>query len=227
MNIFFWSDTHFGHGNCIKWALRYPWIPQDYLDLINIKYKDVDPKEINAVPELREYRLSEQQIRQHDDEIIENYNAIVKPGDVVYHLGDFVFPIKVGDRHPFDYAKELFAKMNGEKHLIKGNHDRKWIRKIPFVTINDYKEIKVNNQRLVLCHYAFKVWNRGHYGSWNIYGHSHGTLPDDGGLQIDVGIDAIANRLGNQRESYGPMEFSEIAEFMKDRSYKGEDRHGE
>ena len=32
-------------------------------------------------------------------------------------------------------------------------------------------------QLVVLCHYAMRVWDRSHYGSWHLYGHSHGNLP--------------------------------------------------
>ena len=33
-----------------------------------------------------------------------------------------------------------------------------------------------------------RVWNKSHYGSWELYGHSHGTL-EPIGKQLDVGVD--------------------------------------
>ena len=36
-------------------------------------------------------------------------------------------------------------------------------------------------QDIVLCHYAMRVWQKSHYGAWMLYGHSHGTLPDNPG----------------------------------------------
>ena len=48
-----------------------------------------------------------------NEKLIENWNSVVQPTDVVYHLGDFAF------RGFFRYKNRL----NGTIHLIKGNHD--------------------------------------------------------------------------------------------------------
>ena len=42
--------------------------------------------------------------------------------------------------------------------------------------------------RVVLLHYAMKVWPRSHRGALHFYGHSHGTLPGDS-QSVDVGVD--------------------------------------
>src|ERR1041385_9112425 len=55
----------------------------------------------------------------HMDEIlIQNWNSRIGQEDIVYHLGDFAMGSK--DRHP-----AIFARLNGHKHLIFGNHDSK------------------------------------------------------------------------------------------------------
>lgn len=38
-------------------------------------------------------------------------------------------------------------------------------------------EVSINGQRIVLCHYAMRVWNHSSHGAWHLYGHSHGRLP--------------------------------------------------
>ena len=48
--------------------------------------------------------------------MLENWNSVVKQGDIVYHLGDVV----IGDHDQF---KKLWPKFNGSKRLIVGNHD--------------------------------------------------------------------------------------------------------
>ena len=48
--------------------------------------------------------------------IINNWNSIVNPNDIVYVLGDFCFSGK--DRHKY-YCDTL----NGKKILVRGNHD--------------------------------------------------------------------------------------------------------
>lgn len=53
--------------------------------------------------------------------MLDNWNSVVKPGDKVYHLGD----VMMGDKAEF---KKYWAKLNGSKRLIVGNHDDiKWM----------------------------------------------------------------------------------------------------
>ena len=47
----------------------------------------------------------------------------------------------------------------------------------------------IDGQFVVVCHYALRTWERAHYGSWNLHGHSHGTL-EPVGKQMDVGVDS-------------------------------------
>jgi calcineurin-like phosphoesterase family protein len=53
-------------------------------------------------------------IEEMDEAIIEKWNSVVKPTDEAYILGDVVI-----NRH----ALPSIARLNGRKHLIKGNHD--------------------------------------------------------------------------------------------------------
>lgn len=55
-------------------------------------------------------------VEEMDEVLIENWNKTVKPGDKVYHLGDFAFGPKVN--HP-----SLVKRLNGKKRLVVGNHD--------------------------------------------------------------------------------------------------------
>lgn len=127
--------------------------------------------------------------------LIQNWNSVVGKYDVVYHLGDFAF-------RPKSDAESFLSRLNGEIHLIKGNHDRK----IPdgFANVSLYEEINYRGIYIVLCHYAMRVWNKSHRGSIMLYGHSHGSLPGtpqslDVGVDCwnykPVGLDEILNRL--------------------------------
>ena len=49
--------------------------------------------------------------------LVSNWNKVVAPNDIVFHLGDFCF----GDRKTW---KSFCSKLNGTKYLIQGNHDR-------------------------------------------------------------------------------------------------------
>lgn len=52
--------------------------------------------------------------------MFDNYNAIVKDEDVVFHLGDLAFINKSNKC----FTQELCKQLHGTKILIKGNHDR-------------------------------------------------------------------------------------------------------
>ncbi len=144
-----------------------------------------------------------------DAMLIKYWNETVEPNDTVYHVGDFAF-----DRHPEKYLNRL----NGTKHLIQGNHDKQPSIKQGWASINDYREIRVEGQIIILLHYAMRVWNKSHRGSWMLYGHSHGTLPDDiNALSIDVGVD---------NHNYHPISFNDVKRIMAKKTFKPIDHHG-
>lgn len=55
-------------------------------------------------------------VEQMNECMLENWNSVVKPGDIVYHLGD----VFMGDKENF---KKFWPKFNGSKRLVVGNHD--------------------------------------------------------------------------------------------------------
>lgn len=119
--------------------------------------------------------------------LISNWNSVIKPNDMVFHLGDVSFGSNAETENVLD-------KLLGLITLVRGNHDRGLSAKAKarFVNIVDMHEIDVEEggqkTRMVLCHYAMRVWNKHHYGSWQLHGHSHGNLPPIG-RQMDVGVD--------------------------------------
>lgn len=118
-----------------------------------------------------------------NEEMIRRFNEVLKPGDLLYHLGDV--------KHSQISWDATLERLNTKNlHLIIGNHDkekdaRNWGK---FQSISDIKAITVNNQRIVLCHYAMRTWSSKDRGGMQLYGHSHGRLPGIG-RQMDVGVD--------------------------------------
>ena len=144
----------------------------------------------------------------HDAALIRAWNATVGPRDLVYHLGDFAFKAAAP-------VREVRAKLNGQIYLILGNHDALNVedRRV-FQHVADVAEVKVDGRRIWLSHYAHRVWPRSHHGAWHLYGHSHGSLPDDPDARAtDVGVDVAADRLG----SYRPFGVDEVAAILADR----------
>lgn len=153
--------------------------------------------------------------------LIDNWNNVVKPQDEVFHLGDFAFS-------DFNSIKFILSKLNGYKHFIHGNHDKNILRYANellndklFESIQPYKEIYVNDKMIILFHYGARVWNKGHHGSYMLYGHSHGSLPPYG-RSVDVGIDAKFIT-----DEYRPVSFLEVQTFMDSRDAVVEDYHGD
>lgn len=153
------------------------------------------------------------------ESLVANWNRRVKPGDTVYHLGDFALTYGAKDLPLVD---SLLERLNGQKWLVKGNHDRKEVVNNPrWLKVVDYHELKldlggIHKQRIVLCHYAFRVWNQCHRGAWMLHGHSHGNLVDAGGKIMDIGVDP---------RQYSPVSVEEVAEFMSKRESVAVDHH--
>jgi calcineurin-like phosphoesterase family protein len=144
-----------------------------------------------------------------DDAILGNINALVMPQDILYHLGDFAW------KNPKEYRSRIKCR---QVHLVIGNHDRKVAESVGFASVSGYKELKVGEgrQRIVLCHYAMRVWNQHHRGAWHLYGHSHGSLPDEGRRAFDVGVDCWA---------YKPLSLEQVSAEMSQRSVVPIDHH--
>ena len=50
--------------------------------------------------------------------MMDNWAKVVKPNDIVYHLGDVLF-----GHNKVDWMQANFDKLPGKKHLVLGNHD--------------------------------------------------------------------------------------------------------
>lgn len=100
-----------------------------------------------------------------NEALIRNWNSVVKPIDIVHHLGDFAFCNE-------EKYNKLLNRLNGTIHLILGNHD-KLTGEIPFrfASVQDYKILKYEGRRIVLFHYAMRVWKRHQAGYYHAFGH--------------------------------------------------------
>lgn len=124
--------------------------------------------------------------------MIQKWNSVVGPHDIVYHLGDFT----LGD---IATLRTYISMLNGVIKIIPGGHDR-WVNEYHTVGIiwsdssrsisllKPLETVKINKKIFVLCHYAMKVWDRSHYGSYHLFGHSHGNLVGEKN-SMDVGVD--------------------------------------
>ena len=158
-------------------------------------------------------------VEEMDADLIARWNETVGPKDVVYHLGDIFMHKRIED------ARAVRAQLHGTIRLIRGNHDSVAdSMKDAFDWIKDYYELKVpdpdapnGKQLVVLCHYAFRVWKHSHHGAFHLYGHSHGSLPDDPHARS---FDA-----GCILHDYRPISYARVKEIMALKDWQPADHH--
>ncbi len=109
-----------------------------------------------------------------DEALIENWNKVVKPGDIVYHLGD----VAMGRS---DNLSTIMARLNGSKRLVVGNHDDiPWLSKGGwFKKVMMWRMFPEYNMLLthVPIHMAPPTFERGYT---NVHGHIHQNPSPDG-----------------------------------------------
>ena len=145
-------------------------------------------------------------VEEMDVALIKNWNATVTPHDTVYILGDLFFRNSTS-------SEEYLKKLNGKKHLIIGNHDKDWMKKIDlplyFESVERMAEINDGTHKITLCHYPMMTWNHVKKDSgFMIHGHIHNST---GGIYFPL-IREMPNLLnaGVEINNYKPVKFSKL-----------------
>lgn len=153
-DIWLTSDTHFGHANILK-----------FRDSSGFKFRG----------DLFE------SVQHMDETMIERWNSVVKPQDIVYHLGDVIMCDA-----PVQWMENNWKRLNGHKRLIVGNHDNikllagyGWFEKILMWRMFPehgviLSHVPLHNQSMI----NYRQLNEdGSYGKFiNIHGHIHQNL---------------------------------------------------
>ena len=112
-------------------------------------------------------------VEKMNEALIENWNQAVLPEDVIYILGDFAYCSKTP-------AEDFLKRLNGEKHLIPGNHERGYFSAVRgqelssyWIYEGSYKERTIDGHKVILCHYPLMSWVGQKRGSLMIHGHIH------------------------------------------------------
>lgn len=108
-------------------------------------------------------------IEEHDRVLVEKWNAVVRPCDTVWHLGDVFFGGK--DNHG------VLAALNGNKRLVLGNHDA-----YPLEVYQRYFTKIVGSIQLhgfILTHVPVHPYQLQRRYVGNIHGHMHSAKLDD------------------------------------------------
>ena len=125
-------------------------------------------------------------VTEMDEALVARWNERVGATDTIYHLGDFCYRNMRG-------ADTYLRHLNGQIHLIAGNHDDETIAQHAslFASVSHIREIHEGGHRIVLCHYPMREWHGSWNRSWHLFGHVHGRLDHEPhGYSLDVGADA-------------------------------------
>jgi len=120
---------------------------------------------------------------------IRNWNDVVTTGDLVLHLGDVAFSGQAYD--------EVMPQLNGNKYLIRGNHDRfsegryqRFFKRILGCYVRE---------RYVFTHVPIHPDSKARW-SGNIHGHLHANKIDDP-FYFNASVEQI---------SYTPVDFETV-----------------
>ena len=142
---------------------------------------------------VRRRRQAFASVEEHDEALIARWNAVVGPDDEVWHLGDFAADASRA------HCAAVFARLNGIKRLVRGNHDTNRVLELPWADPPiESARISVTDGagrpwRLFLSHYPHRSWPGFWRETRHLYGHTHAGLPDTS-RSSDVGVDACDYR---------------------------------
>lgn len=141
-----------------------------------------------------------------DEEMVKRWNERVRPKDKVYHLGDVVINRKF---------LSVLGRLNGDKVLIRGNHD---IFKLEDYTtyFRDIRGYDVKNG-MILSHIPVHVESLARFGT-NIHGHLHANrVMRARGVDAKTGDTLYSNEIDPryhcvcvEHTNYAPISLEEV-----------------
>lgn len=129
-----------------------------------------------------------------DEALVERWNAVVRPEDHVYHLGD----VAIARR-----ALSIVQRLNGKKRLIMGNHDIFKVQEYLAAGFQKVMGIRVL-EGLIMTHIPVHSSSLGRFGA-NVHGHTHTTGSPEG-RYISVCVELT---------NYAPVSLEEIRDRVK------------
>jgi len=139
-----------------------------------------------------------------DEHMVKVWNETVKPTDKVYHLGDVVINRK---------ALSLLHRLNGDKVLIRGNHDifRDEEYRVHFRELRAYHVMN----GMILSHIPIHTESLGRFGV-NIHGHLHSNRVminnGYGGKKVDPRYHCVCV----EQTDFRPILFEDVMKRIKE-----------
>jgi len=212
-NIWFTSDTHFGHKNICRGVSEW-------------KDKDTTARSFDTLEAMNYF-------------IVRNINAVVMPNDILYHLGDWSFG---GIENIWKFRQQIACRNihlitgNHDEHIKKNkilpncwwsdsdvmldtdedNVGLQVCAESLFTSVQNYLELVLDKQTFVLSHYPVEEWfDMDRKGAIHLHGHVHHKFDkcemNTKYRRMDVGIDW---------EMFRPYSLEEIMHIMNKREKK-------
>jgi calcineurin-like phosphoesterase family protein len=150
----------------------------------------------DGVTKLRPWDSAEEM----DEAMVKAWNERVRPADKVYHLGDVVINRR---------ALGIMRRLNGDKVLIRGNHDI-----FPDVEYREhFRELRAYHvmNGMILSHIPIHSESLGRFGT-NIHGHLHANrvmLPGFNGKITDI-VDTRYHCVCVEQTDFAPILFEDV-----------------
>ena len=157
----------------------------NHANILTFKREDGSP--------LRDFK----DVDEMNEHIILKHNSVVRPNDRVYFLGDVIMSRK-------NSALAILCRLNGEKILIKGNHDLC----DPEAYLEYFKDIRGSHQfsGIIMTHIPIHPESLGRWGV-NIHGHLHHQVVRKYNTKIP---DERYFNVSMERINYTPISLEEI-----------------
>jgi calcineurin-like phosphoesterase family protein len=172
-NLFFTSDTHYGHGNICSATTKWP-------------DGSIRTRQFDSLDAM-------------NDTIVNNINAVVGEDDILIHLGDWSFGgfdniTKFRNRI---VCKTIHLVLGNHDHHIENNKES--VQDL-FASVQHYMKLTIlrpltksvlQKFSFVCMHYPIASWHDMNQGVMHLHGHVH--LPPElriaEGKAMDVGVD--------------------------------------
>jgi calcineurin-like phosphoesterase family protein len=151
-------------------------------------------------------------VQEMDEEMVKRWNNTVGPKDKVYHLGDVVINRR---------CLAIMDRLNGDKVLIRGNHD---IFRLSDYTpyFRDVRGCHVMNG-MILTHIPISKDSLARFGC-NIHGHTHGNrVRKLRGVNVKTGEMLYSDEIDPdyfcvcvEQTDFTPILFEEVMQRIKD-----------
>lgn len=151
--------------------------------------------------------------------MVRRWNEVVRQDDKVYHLGDVV----IAKRH-----LDTIKRLNGNKRLIRGNHDPFKTKEYIDVGFKEVYGIRVLED-MVLTHVPLHPASVTERWNVNVHGHLHANIVErwaDNGMgstfhaDYELQPDPLYMNVSVEQIDYRPIELSELRKLIAERREK-------